>query len=65
MMYNYGLYPNEVGIENTGDVVDLYSNGFKVSTNDNGYNGSGNELIYFAIAASPTVSSNNIPGVAR
>jgi len=62
---NYGLYPNEVGIENTGDVVDLYSNGFKVSTNDNGYNGTGNELIYFAIAESPIVSSNDVPTVAR
>ena len=62
---NYGLYPNEVGIENTGDVVDLYSNGFKVSTNDNGYNGTGNELIYFAIAEFPIVSSNDVPTVAR
>ena len=62
---NNGLYPNVTSIEGTGNVVNLLSNGFKVSTSDNGFNGSGNELIYMAFAEFPLLSSNGIPGVAR
>ena len=67
--YNDGtipyFYANGADAEITANAnMDFVSNGFKLRTHDNDWNGS-NTYIYMAFAAFPTVSSNDIPGVAR
>ena len=47
------------------DRINLFSNGFKMTTNDDGANGSGTTYIYMAFAESPFVSSTGIPTTAR
>ena len=47
------------------DRINLFSNGFKMTTNDGGANGSGTTYIYMAFAESPFVSSTGIPTTAR
>jgi len=59
------LFPNLNAADNTGDYVDILSNGLKTRTTDGGWNASGATYIYMAFAEFPTVSSNDIPGVAR
>ena len=49
----------------SGNSIDLLSNGFKFYTNGNSYNASGSTYIYMAFAEFPIVSSNDTPGVAR
>jgi hypothetical protein len=61
------LVPNNTDGTYTGSAygIDFLSNGFKIRNNDSTYNGSSNDFIYAAFAEFPTVSSNDIPGVAR
>ena len=61
----YRLYADDTAVENTTAVIDFVSNGFKLRTTDGDLNGDGNNIIYAAFAEFPTVSSNDVPGVAR
>ena len=63
---NYGLFPHNADTEQTGfDRVDFLSNGFKLRTNSEHWNESGNNFIYMAFAEAPLVGSNNVPANAR
>jgi hypothetical protein len=59
--YNAGilrLYPNTSGAENSTDLFDILSNGFKCRDNDPVNNASGSTYIYAAFAEVPTKFSN-------
>ena len=45
--------------------IDILSNGFKCRHNSNAANGSGDEIVYFAWAEAPLVSSGGVPCTAR
>ena len=70
--YNY-IYPNlaaagtAIGppVTSGSYPVDFLSNGFKIRNTDDKLNTSGNSYIYAAFAEFPTVSSNDVPGLAR
>jgi hypothetical protein len=47
------LYPNTSGAENSGQLIDINSNGFKCRTTDAAVNGSGSTYIYMAFAEVP------------
>ena len=65
-LQNQILSPTETYVEQDPAYgVDLLSNGFKCRRNDGWTNGSGNTMVYIAIAEFPFVSSNSIPTVAR
>ena len=62
------LFPNTNGAENTGDNMDLLSNGFKIRWNDGVNNTNGQNYIYMAFAEEPfvaNVGSNGIAATAR
>ena len=62
--FNYRLFPNTSGTENTGDkIADILSNGFKIRNTSTAFNGSGNTMIYMAFAEEPLVGDN--PATAR
>jgi len=61
---NYFLAPNSSGAENSvNDIVDLLSNGFKLTSASGASNASGGSYIYMAFAAEPLVGDN--PATAR
>ena len=62
---DYGLYPNITDAEDTTEWLDILSNGFKIRNVHDTVNKSGFTYIYAAFAEFPTVSSNDVPGVAR
>ena len=63
---NYGLFPHNADTEQTGfHRVNFLSNGFKLKTNSEHWNESGNNFIYMAFAEAPLVGSNNVPANAR
>ena len=62
---NWRLMPNQNVVENESEEIDLLSNGFKLRSSGAHVNGNGRDYMYMAFAEFPTVSSNNIPGVAR
>ena len=63
---NDEIYANTSAAEGFGNVyVDLVSNGFKWLVTDGMVNGDGGDYIYAAFAEFPTVSSNDLPGLAR
>ena len=57
-------YPNDTAAEATSD-LDLLSNGFKIRNTTSDQNASGQVFTFLAMAEFPSVSSNDIPGVAR
>ena len=59
------IHANLTNAEDTGDVMDLNGNGFKIRTNSSDQNSSGATYIYMAFAESPFVNSNGIPTNAR
>ena len=59
------VHANLNNAEDTGDVMDLNSNGFKIRTNSTDQNTSGSPYIYMAFAESPFTNSNGIPNNAR
>ena len=59
------LFPNLTAAANTGDYVDILSNGLKTRTTDGGWNTSGATYIYAAFAEAPFVNSNGVPCNAR
>ena len=61
-----GLKPNDAAAQYTAtNQMDLLSNGFKLRSTGGDNNTNGATFIYLAFAEFPTVSSNDIPGVAR
>ena len=50
---NAQLQMNTSASENTSDILDFYSNGFKLRTNDSTLNGASNDFIYMAFAENP------------
>ena len=59
------LHPDIVNQASTDQDIDFLSNGFKIRSNQNHLNASGNKFIYYAVAEAPLVGSNNIPCTAR
>jgi len=62
---NNDLYPNSDAVEDTQNLILLFSNGFKLTTTSTQLNGSGTSYIYMAFAENPFVSSTFIPTTAR
>ena len=65
---NNRIYPNLSDAENTSDVMDILSNGFKMRTTGSDNNTSGATYIYMAFAEEPLVANvgaNGIPATAR
>ena len=62
---NNRLFPDTNGTENTLDIVDIVSNGFKWRNTGSNYNNNGETNIYMAFAEAPLVGSNNVPCTAR
>ena len=62
---NYRLFPDATGAEDTTELLDLVSNGFKIRNTDGDINFSGSTLNYMAFAEFPFVSSNSKATVAR
>ena len=62
---NDQLYPNTTAVEGSDGYGDLMATGFKITAANSGINDSGATFIYAAFAEFPTVSSNDMPGVAR
>ncbi len=60
------LFPNLSNAEGSGTArLDFLSNGFKIRDSGNALNDSGGNLIYWAFAESPFVSSEGVPTTAR
>jgi hypothetical protein len=57
------LYTNDSAAENTGEGIDMVSNGFKLRASGNGQNGS-HTYVYMAFGQ-PIVSNSGQPGTAR
>ena len=53
------------GADQSVTTIDLLSNGFKLRTSGNEFNGSGDTFIYMAFAEAPLVNSNGVPCNAR
>ena len=49
----------------TANIMDFYSNGFKIRSTNNGLNRSGGTFLFMAFAESPFVTSTGIPTTAR
>ena len=62
---NYRLFPDTTGVEDTTQLLDLVSGGFKIRNTDGDINFSGSTLNYMAFAEFPFVSSNSKAGTAR
>ena len=60
---NNALFPNLNNAEDTGDVVDILSNGFKVRSSTGTWNASGGSYIFMSFAEEPLVGDN--PATAR
>ncbi|MBC8435362.1 MAG: hypothetical protein H8D84_00110, partial [Proteobacteria bacterium] len=64
---NY-LAPNEAAAEvtnNSNQIFDLLSNGFKCRGAGTGTNASGETFIYMAFAENPFVTSTGVPATAK
>ena len=63
------IHETENSVSGIGDAgynfIDIHSNGFKCRHNSNAANGSGDEILYFAWAEEPLVSSGGVPATAR
>ena len=60
------LYANSDAVEASGGNYgsDFLSNGFKIRTDDNGWNQSGDTYIYMAFASNPFTTSTGVPATA-
>ena len=52
-------------VANSSHGIDILSNGWKIKTSNDGWNGSGENYIYMAFAENPFVTSTGIPTTAR
>ena len=55
---NDNLRANYANAENTDDIVDIYSNGFKIQSTNSEHNGSGQLFVYLAFAEFPFKYAN-------
>ena len=62
---NNSIIPNDTTIEQTNNQLDILSNGFKLLTTDGDSNGYTQKHNFWAFAAHPFVSSNNVAATAR
>ena len=62
---NNELFANLNNAEDTNNVIDLLSNGFKLRHSAGRHNGSGGSYIYMCFAESPFTTSTGIPTTAR
>jgi hypothetical protein len=62
---NDELYVNTNAAEGTGNLIDLYGNGFKILSSDAALNASESKYLYMAWGATPIVGSGGVPGLAR
>ena len=62
---NHLLKPNTDGGDDTGNHIDILSNGFKVRSSSNNNNQGAYTNLYLAFAEAPLVGSNNVPPTAR
>ena len=66
---NDALFWNAVSDESSGNIsgadIDIFSNGFKIKSNDNTINASGGIYTYGAWAAHPQQTSTGVPGTGR
>ena len=64
---NYHFYADLNNAEAGGSTlgIDILSNGWKIKTSNDGWNGSGENYIYMAFAESPFVNSKGVPTNAR
>jgi len=62
---NNTLLPNSSSAEDTGNRIDILSNGFKNYNANGSENENGGTYIYMAFAESPLVGTNNTPATAR
>jgi hypothetical protein len=62
---NNELFANLSNAEDTNDVLDLVSNGFKLRHTAGRHNTSGGTYIYMAFAEAPLVGSNGVTAKAR
>jgi len=62
---NKRLNPNSNGAEQSTDIIDFVSNGFKLRATPDYMNGNGSTYIYMAFAENPFVTSTGVPATAR
>ena len=64
---HYHIYADLSNAEANGNTfgIDILSNGWKIKTSNDGWNGSGEVYVYMAFAESPFVNSNDVPNNAR
>ena len=62
---NKRLNPNSNGAEQSTDIIDFVSNGFKLRATPDYMNGSGDTYTYMAFAENPFVTSTGVPATAR
>ena len=62
---NSTLDPNTADQDDTGEQIDILSNGFKMRNTGTWANASGSNYIYLAVATIPFVSSNSKAGTSR
>ena len=62
---NHLQKPNLAAADDTGNHIDILSNGFKVRSSSANNNGSGNIMVYASFAEEPLVASNGTPATAR
>jgi hypothetical protein len=55
------LYPDDTGVEGANYRVDFLSNGFKFRNASNPVNGTGENMVFLAMAESPFVNSSSVP----
>jgi hypothetical protein len=59
------IWANENNAEQSTGAMDFLSNGIKMRTSDNDFNGSGNPYLYMAFADNPFVTSDGVPTTAK
>lgn len=59
------FWANENNAEQSTGAMDFLSNGIKMRTSDNDFNGSGNQYLYMAFAENPFVTSDKVPTTAK
>ena len=62
---NHLQKPNNAGADDTGNHIDILSNGFKTIVSSANCNGSGHNIVYMAFAEMPLVGSNDTPALGR
>jgi hypothetical protein len=59
------FWANENNAEQSTGAMDFLSNGIKMRTSDNDFNGDGNPYLYMAFADNPFVTSDKVPTTAK